>query len=120
MKTPTFLAPRSALFALAGACLVAGIAQAGEACALAAPSGHGAASVTVRYSDLNLSTREGASALYARISHAAHQVCDSGDIRDLTGRAVSARCEREAVTQAVRTVHSEQLAALVGVTLPQS
>ena len=123
MKTMNLMPTRSALYALLSACVVAGAsvaAHAGEACAVAAPSPHAAgAAVTVRFADLDVSTRDGASALYGRITHAAHKVCDSGDIRDLTARAVALSCEREAVAQAVRTVHSPQLAMLAGSKQPQ-
>ena len=123
MRTQNPMPTRSALYAFLSACVVAGAcaaAHAGEACAVAAPSPHaGGTAVTVRFADLDVSTPAGASALYARITHAAHKVCDNGEIRDLTAHAVSASCEREAVAQAVRTVHSPQLAALVSAKLPQ-
>jgi hypothetical protein len=61
---------------------------------------------------------KGASALYARINHAAHTVCEAGDIRDLGAQAASKACQREAVAQAVHAVHSPQLAALVHAKTP--
>jgi UrcA family protein len=110
------------MYAFLSACVVVGAcatAHAGDACAVAGPSTAAGGSVTVRFADLDLSTRDGASVLYARITHAAHKVCDNGEIRDLQGRAAAGSCERDAVAQAVRTVHSPQLAALVGAKLPQ-
>jgi UrcA family protein len=113
---------RAALYTLVTACVAIGACaavQAGEACATASQSVHAASAVTVSYRDLNLSTREGASVLYARINHAARTVCAAGDIRDLGAQAASKACQREAVAHAVQTVHSPQLAALVGAKSPQ-
>jgi UrcA family protein len=110
-------------YALVAACIALGTGaavQAGEACASAPQSAHAAgAAITVGYSDLNLSTPEGARVLYTRIDHAAHKVCDAGDIRDLDAQAASQKCERAALAQAVQAVHSPQLAALVSVKMPQ-
>jgi UrcA family protein len=122
MNTVTTKSPRTraALYTLMSACVVLGACatvQAGETCTAAAQSADGARAVNV--SDLNLSTAEGASVLYARINHAAHKVCDAGDIRNLDAMAAGHACERAAVAQAVRAVHSPQLAALVNVKLPQ-
>ncbi len=112
---------RAAVYTLLTACVAIGAnaaAQAGEACAVAQPA-HSGNAVTVSYRDLNLATREGASTLYARINHAAHTVCAAGDIRDLGAVAAAETCQREAVAQAVHTVHSEQLAALFNAKIPQ-
>jgi UrcA family protein len=109
------------VYTLITACVALGAcatAQSGEACAIA-QSAHAGAAVTVSYRDLNLATPEGASALYARINHAAHTVCEAGDIRDLGAQAASKACQREAVAQAVHAVHSPQLAALVHAKTPQ-
>ncbi|MBS0578741.1 MAG: UrcA family protein [Proteobacteria bacterium] len=123
MKTLNVIPSRAALYAFLSACVIVSAgaaAHAGEACAVAAPAPHAAGTaVTVRFADLDVSTRDGASALYGRITHAARQVCDNGDIRDLTARAAAASCEREAVAQAVHTVHSPQLAALIDAKPPQ-
>ena len=115
---------RTSLSALLTACLAIGSAapaQAGEACATALGAGHASngRAVTVSYTDLDMSTPAGASALYARLTHAAHQVCDSADIRDLNARARNQTCEREAIDHAVQAVHSTQLAALVNVRPPR-
>src|SRR5450432_3231397 len=120
MNTVTSKSPRTraALYTLISACVALGTCaavQAGEACTAAPQSADGARAVTVSYGDLNLSTSEGASVLYARISHAAHKVCDAGDIRNLDAQAAGHACERAAVAQAVHAVHSPQLAALVAV-----
>ncbi|HYM28817.1 MAG TPA: UrcA family protein [Steroidobacteraceae bacterium] len=73
----------------------------------------GAAAVTVRYADLNLGTAAGNSALYARLVSAARQVCGAGgDIRNLGQLAATQACQREAIANAVYSVHSTQLAAV--------
>ncbi len=71
-------------------------------------------SVKVTYGDLNVGTAQGTSALYARITYAAHQVCGGGnlDIRDLGASMRERDCERDAITRAVQKVDSPQLAAL--------
>jgi UrcA family protein len=116
---------RAALYTVITACVAIGTCaavQAGESCATAPQSAHAANAanaVTVSYHDLDLSTREGASVLYARINHAAHEVCDAGNSRDLYTLAAAHACERSAVAQAVRAVDNPQLAALVAVKMPQ-
>ena len=78
--------------------------------ALAATASDSAPSVRVRYSDLNLSTEEGANTLYQRITIAAHQVCSNQYTRDLDFVTASQRCESQAVARAVSGIHSPQLA----------
>ncbi len=112
---------RAAVYTLITACVAIGACatvQAGEACAVA-QSVHPANAVTVSYRDLNLATPEGAHVLYARITHAAHAVCGASDIRDLVAVAASQACQREAIAQAVGSVHSPQLAALLNTRPPQ-
>jgi UrcA family protein len=69
-------------------------------------------SVTVKYSDLNLATDEGAHQLYKRISTAARVVCPDADLRDLSAFASSKTCQSEAIARAVRDVRSPRLAAV--------
>ena len=112
---------RAAVYTLLTACVAIGASaavQAGEACAVS-QSAHAGNAVTVRYSDLNLATREGATVLYARINHAARSVCATDDIRELGALAAAKACQREAVAQAVHAVHSEQLATLLNAKMPQ-
>jgi len=73
--------------------------------ALGHPGGHG------HLHDLDLATTQGSTALYGRISEAAHKVCAASDIRDLKALAATYACERDAVSQAVREVHSTPLAS---------
>jgi UrcA family protein len=78
----------------------------------AAPQAGDAPEVTVRYSDLNLSTTDGASELYRRISVAARQVCPDVYSRDLRTSVAGERCEANAVAKAVRELNSPQLALI--------
>jgi UrcA family protein len=73
----------------------------------------GARSVTVSYRDLNLSTIEGATALYLRIRHAANSVCDE------PGAGIAQfqewkSCYQAAIADAVAKVNSPLLSAVHG------
>ena len=72
----------------------------------------GSPALTVRYSDLNLSTEQGSLILYGRILAAAHQVCTVEGIRDLRAVAAVKDCREQAIAQAVRDVNSPMLAAV--------
>jgi UrcA family protein len=67
---------------------------------------------TVRYSDLNLSTRQGALVLYGRIVAAAHQVCAVGNMLDPDSMATARVCREEAIAKAIRDVDSPMLASV--------
>jgi UrcA family protein len=82
------------------------------ATSFAAPGSGAPLSVTVRYSDLDLATAAGASALYRRISVAARQVCPDSYTRDLGMLAASQRCQANAIAQAVRELNNPQVAAV--------
>jgi UrcA family protein len=74
--------------------------------ALAAPSRVGeVATKTVKFADLDISTAEGAEALYERIVAAARSVCRDSDSR------VSRECRARAVADAVRGVATPLLSA---------
>lgn len=68
--------------------------------------------LTVRYSDLNLSTEQGSLVLYGRIVAAAQQVCAVDDIRDLRAFNAAKRCRAQAIANAVRDVNSPMLASV--------
>ena len=73
-----------------------------------------APSVTVRYHDLNLDSREGVANLYERIRAAAVVVCKSAEGPQLVNRVFWSEwnsCINHAVANAVHTVHNEQLSA---------
>ena len=101
---------RSAVLTAFGALLIVGASGAASAAAFADE----APTATVKYGDLNLATTQGNSALYERIMAAARQVCNSRnvDIRDLQRFRAAEMCEAHAITQAVNSVHSPELAAL--------
>jgi UrcA family protein len=68
--------------------------------------------LTVRYSDLDLSTEQGSLALYGRIVAAARQVCTVEGIVDLRAVAAMKDCREQAIARAVRDVNSPKLAAV--------
>jgi UrcA family protein len=70
-----------------------------------------ASALTVRYSDLNLSTQQGARVLYGRIVAAASRVCAGGNMLDLDAMATARVCREEAIAKAVRDVNSPMLAS---------
>jgi UrcA family protein len=94
---------------LIGACAAARAEIPGNGAATAARSDTPA--VTVSYHDLDLATTQGRTALYGRISEAAHKVCAASDIRDLKAVAATYACERDAVSRAVHEVHGTALAS---------
>ena len=71
-----------------------------------------APSVTVRYHDLNLDSREGIANLYKRIRAAAVEVCKPVEGPQLVNRVFWTEwnaCFNHAVADAVYTVHNENL-----------
>jgi UrcA family protein len=78
-------------------------------------------STVVKFADLNLSTPQGATALYSRINWAARDVCKSYDVK--TGRferpSNSNPCVRKAVGDAVAKVGAPQLTAVYNAKRPQ-
>jgi UrcA family protein len=69
----------------------------------------------VPYGDLNLASEHGANTLYARVAAAARQVCapDGFEIRNLQAYAAQRSCVSQAIANAVRDVHSTQLATIL-------
>jgi UrcA family protein len=68
-------------------------------------------SVIVRYGDLDLSGRQGATALYERITKAAQTVCNVLDGRDLAMRSGFEGCVQTAIRTAVAKVGQPALTA---------
>lgn len=91
--------------ALAATAAVAGLAHAQDA---ALSSAH---QLTVRYSDLDVSTTSGATVLYQRLQGAAHFVCGA-EGRSLADQTQWRGCVSRAVDQAVTAVHSPALSAI--------
>lgn len=90
---------------------ILGALAAGFAGVSTAGDGSEMRSETVNYSDLNLSSPQGAAALYRRITRAAHNVCDWGeDSLDL--RANASDCVDKAIADAVTRVGHPQLIAV--------
>jgi UrcA family protein len=69
-------------------------------------------SVVVSYSDLDLSSTEGAQTLYTRIARAAREVCPFEDATDLPRRVKNHTCREAAIERAVSSINSTQLAAV--------
>jgi UrcA family protein len=90
---------------LAGAIAAAGLATT----SFAAPPAN-VRSVSVRYTDLDLTTAKGADRLYRRIASAAREVCP-GVYSPNPGVAADARhCEATAIANAVSKVNNAKLA----------
>ena len=104
---------RPVLFWIAS--LLATAALAGIVCLLGiTPAWSGTpqqASVTVSYRDLDLSTPEGANALYHRIQTAARKVCGYAGA-DVIEQAIWKGCYRSAIATAVAKVDSPLLTAV--------
>jgi UrcA family protein len=67
---------------------------------------------TVRYSDLDINTRAGATVLYARIRIAAQQVCGDADSQQLVVSAAVRGCVNRAIYTSVRSVNSPKLTSV--------
>jgi UrcA family protein len=78
-------------------------------------------SVVVKYADLNLSSPEGANALYRRINAAARDVCRSYDLGSGSFKlaAGSDPCVRKAIADAVTKVGHPALLAIYNAKHPQ-
>jgi UrcA family protein len=68
--------------------------------------------VTVSYADLNLSSTQGAEALYRRIKSAAGEVCYPHDERNLAVMTLRRACIQKAISDAVTHVGSRTLIAV--------
>jgi len=67
--------------------------------------------VVVHYADLNLSSPQGAAALYVRIRRAADSVCPDINLSDLASKARKDACVHKAIADAVITVNQPALFA---------
>lgn len=79
-----------------------------------AANGGDAPQVVVTFGDLNMSTRQGAAALYERIAAAAGEVCQSYavDSRDLAAQQQVRACVHKAIADAVTKVAQPELLAI--------
>jgi UrcA family protein len=69
-------------------------------------------SKTVTYGDLNLDSAQGASVLYARLRHAAQEVCSFFDSKELALWSARQTCVNNALTSAVAKVNKPNVTAL--------
>lgn len=95
--------------------LLAGVLLAGPALAAEDPA---LRTTTVRYTDLDLATAEGARALYGRILSAARRVCPEPSQWNRKARSAMRRCRAEAIAAAVARVGNARLAALASTRRP--
>jgi UrcA family protein len=72
----------------------------------------GTPSVTVRYGDLDLSSAQGRSMLYRRLSLAAQEVCPTVGAPGVGAIKQSNACQARAVKQAMRTIGGPMVARL--------
>jgi UrcA family protein len=68
--------------------------------------------ITVKFGDLNVSTPEGAAALYARIRSAAKTVCAPDDYAYFPFRTGVSECIQKAIADAVMKVNQPALVAV--------
>lgn len=79
----------------------------------AAAANRQTSSVTVHYGDLNLSKPRDVDTLYIRLHNSAKDVCgDDEDVVELWKLDTIARCEQQAMANAVATIHRPMLTAL--------
>ena len=69
-------------------------------------------SLTVKFGDLNLVNDAGAEQLYRRINHAAQEVCEPLDGRQLESGIRFKACVKESIARAVSSVHQPKLSAV--------
>jgi UrcA family protein len=81
----------------------------------AAADGFDAPQITVKYQDLDVSTQQGAAALYARIRGAAKSVCSQFDHYGIDAAMWRNACMDKAILGAVIKVNSAALYAVSGV-----
>jgi UrcA family protein len=110
MTYPTFPSnhTKSAGIAMLVGCLLAGSLGVAQAVTPA----NDVPTVVVSYEDLDLSTTDGATTLYKRISVAAHKVCPFEDAVHPMQVAANNSCRNAAIARAVSTVNNAKLAAV--------
>lgn len=98
---------RGALAATAALCLsLVGTASAET------PSTDTQRSLTIAYSDIDLSKSDGPQLLYKRMASAARTVCDQPDPRELRRQIAYKACYQKALDEAVQQIGSPELTAL--------
>jgi UrcA family protein len=90
---------------------IIGVVASGFAAECIAVETGDAPQVVVHYADLNLSSPQGAAALYVRIRRAADSVCPDINLSDLASKARKDACVHKAIADAVITVNQPALFA---------
>jgi UrcA family protein len=111
MTTAHFATHRSRLVSVA--VLVGSLLAGSLAVAPVASAREEGSAIVVKYGDLDLSTTEGVTTLYKRISTAAHWVCPYDDARELALKAVNQSCRKASIERAVRSIHNAELASIL-------
>jgi UrcA family protein len=107
MTTVTFPSARAVMFGLAASTATALMLFGTQrACA---DSDVSAPSAAVHYNAQELATSAGTRVVYTRLTGAARAVCPEADSRDLANFAASRRCQREALSRAVRAIDDTTL-----------
>jgi UrcA family protein len=94
------------------AAAICGVLAASAAAICGADDRADAPQVVVKYADLNLSSPQGANALYSRIRAAAERACQPLDGRDLRSRIHMQDCVATAVADAVTKVGHPAVVAI--------
>jgi UrcA family protein len=102
------------------ACAIVGVLAAGVATVATAAEGSEFLQTTVKYGDLNVSTSQGAAALYNRIRVAADGVCSPLDHGDISSKAHLAACVHKAIAGAVTSVDQPALTGVYNAKYGQS
>jgi len=63
----------------------------------------------VNFADLDVAHAAGAAVLYSRIKHAAYEVCQSDDARDLAAFQHARQCQSQAIASAVARINQPEL-----------
>lgn len=91
---------------------IVGMLVSGFALPAGAADGTEGRSITVKFADLNVSSPEGAAALYARIRSAAKAVCSDSSSSDYPFRPGFGTCVHKAIADAVTKVNRMELYAV--------
>ena len=90
-------------------CFALGVAAALGFSGFANANGDGVRRVEVSYGDLDLSQTANANALYTRIQHAAHSVCEVNTVPNPHALTLEHKCMAKALDDAVRSVDNPNL-----------
>jgi UrcA family protein len=96
----------------AAICCAVGTASMGALCTAAQATEQDPPSKTVKFTDLNIQTPEGASVLYQRIRVAARDVCELSFGSDPVFTLAEGACIDAAIDKAVKKVNAPYLTAL--------